>query len=208
MLGRKATGEGRVRSVAAARAGEMARPAEINRMLVGLRAAGLKMTPQRMAIVREIAADESHPSAQELFDRLRPASPSMSFATVYNTLAALRDAGLVVSLSLTPGSARFDPNMRPHDHAVCDGCGAVRDVLAGGAQRLARSSSSDDPAPSTSAMSAIGFEVRSVERTFRGLCLACARVTAPAASTATRAATSRAPSSLAHPPVTRKETRA
>jgi len=133
-------------------------------MLRRLRATGLKMTPQRMAIVREIAADESHPSAQELFDRLKPTSPSMSFATVYNTLAALCDAGLVMSLSLAPGSTRFDPNMRPHDHAVCDDCGGVRDVLV---ERAPTSSG-------MSAMSAIGFEVRSVERIFRGLCLACA----------------------------------
>jgi Fur family peroxide stress response transcriptional regulator len=150
-------------------------------MWARLRAAGLKMTPQRVAIVRQIAADESHPSAQELFDRLRPTSPSMSFATVYNTLAALCDAGLVASLALAPGSTRFDPNMRPHDHAVCDRCGDVRDVLTAAAPRLRRSSTSDG-APS--AMSAIGFEVRSVERIFRGLCLACARGAAPGAAPA------------------------
>src|SRR3954451_21490885 len=102
----------------------------VERMLAGVRAAGLKLTPQRMAIVRALAADTSHPTAQELFERLRPALPTMSFATVYNTLDALASAGLCVALSLSPGPARFDPNMEAHYHAVCDRCGLVRDVPA------------------------------------------------------------------------------
>jgi len=97
-------------------------------MLDGVRAAGLKLTPQRIAIVRAIAGDPSHPTAQEIFDRLQSSMPTMSFATVYNTLDALAHAGLCGSLSLAPGPARFDPNMEPHHHAVCDGCGLVRDV--------------------------------------------------------------------------------
>ncbi len=97
-------------------------------MLACVRASGLKLTPQRMAIVRELAADPTHPTAQELFERLRAALPTMSFATVYNTLDALASAGLCAALSLAPGPARFDPNMQAHHHAVCDRCGLVRDV--------------------------------------------------------------------------------
>ena len=141
--------------------------AAVQALLARVRAAGLKMTPQRMAIVREVAADESHPSAQELFDRLRPGMPTMSFATVYNTLAALCAAGLGTSLSLAPGSTRFDPNMHAHDHVVCDRCGAVRDVVEPVAPR---------PLPATQALAktAPGFTVRVVEQIFRGLCLDCA----------------------------------
>jgi Fe2+ or Zn2+ uptake regulation protein len=139
-------------------------------MLAGVRAAGLRLTPQRMAVVRELAGDESHPTAQELFDRLRPALPTMSFATVYNTLAALSDAGLCGSMSLTAGSAgRFDPNMQPHDHLVCDGCGAVRDLPAGAAPTAGAA-----PAARRSvARTAPGFELRAVEQIFRGLCAEC-----------------------------------
>src|SRR3954451_12253561 len=110
----------------------------VERMLAGVRAAGLKLTPQRMAIVRALAADTSHPTAQELYERLRPALPTMSFATVYNTLDALRAAGLCAALSLSPGSGRFDPNMQPHHHAVCDGCGSVTDIPASAAPRARR----------------------------------------------------------------------
>ena len=96
-------------------------------MLADLKRAGLKLTPQRIAIVREIADDFSHPTAQALFERLRPAFPTMSFATVYNTLDALAGCGLTGSLNLG-GAVRFDPNTDPHHHAVCDACGMVVDI--------------------------------------------------------------------------------
>ncbi len=137
-------------------------------MLACVRASGLKLTPQRMAIVRELAADPTHPTAQELFERLRPALPTMSFATVYNTLDALAAAGLCASLSLSPGPARFDPNMQPHHHAVCDRCGLVRDVLW--------DEGDPDPAQAADGPSRHppGFQIRAVELTYRGLCAACA----------------------------------
>ena len=134
-------------------------------MVECVRASGLKLTPQRLAIVRELAGDPTHPTAQELFDRLRPALPTMSFATVYNTLDALAAAGLCSSLALSPGPARFDPNMRAHHHAVCDRCGLVRDVP---------SEAPGEEAPPALA-AAPGFRVRAVERIYRGFCAACAR---------------------------------
>jgi len=147
-------------------------PASIDRMLAGVRAAGLKLTPQRLAIVRELAADESHPTAQELYDRLRPSLPTMSFATVYNTLDALSAAGLCAALALSPGSGRFDPNMQPHHHLVCDACGAVRDLPLGASPLAAAPEEASFRRAATRA--APGFEVRSVERILRGLCAACA----------------------------------
>ncbi|MEJ7729715.1 MAG: Fur family transcriptional regulator [Polyangiaceae bacterium] len=141
------------------------REASAGVMLARLRESGLKLTPQRMAIVRELCADPIHPTAQELYERLRPTLPTMSFATVYNTLDALASAGLCGALSLSPGASRFDPNMFPHHHAVCDGCGMVRDVPRNEAESM--------PGPSTPL--APGFEVRAVEWIYRGLCADCAR---------------------------------
>lgn len=135
-------------------------------MLEDLKRAGLKMTPQRIAIVRLFAVDESHPTAQALFERLRPEFPSMSFATVYNTLDALATAGLSGTIRLG-NAARFDPNTTAHHHAVCDKCGAVRDVPA-------RSLASSSAARRRVARVAPGFQVRSVERIYRGLCPSCA----------------------------------
>ena len=144
----------------------------VEKMLAGVRAAGLKLTPQRMAIVKELASDETHPTAQEIFERLKPGLPTMSFATVYNTLGALSEAGLCAAMSLSPGSGRFDPNMTPHHHVVCDVCGAVRDVPAApavseGGLEFATARAVAQVAP--------GFDIRSVERIFRGVCSACSK---------------------------------
>jgi Fe2+ or Zn2+ uptake regulation protein len=142
--------------------------AAMGRMLGALKQRGLKLTPQRFAIIRSLADDPTHPTAQELFARLRPDLPTMSFATVYNTLSALTDAGLCASRALTPGPARFDPNCTPHDHAVCDACGKVADV----------------PAPGSGAQPPTNFQVRTIERIYRGLCSDC--LARPAAHATTK----------------------
>lgn len=153
-------------------------------MVAGLRRAGLKVTPQRVAIVRELAGDPTHPTAQELFERLRGSDhssgvPSMSFATVYNTLDALARSGLCESLALAPGATRFDANMHPHNHAVCDLCGMVRDVPS---QTPAPASASPSQRAGSGAVAPLdggvptsiaGFAVRAVEQIYRGVCAAC-----------------------------------
>ncbi len=137
------------------------------RMVEDLQQKQLKLTPQRLAILRLFCADESHPTAQDLYARLRASFPTMSFATVYNTLDALALAGLSQTLHLGGESraSRFDPNVEPHHHAVCDFCGRITDIPS--AQRT----SGSDAAALQSA--APGFGVRSVERVYRGLCAAC-----------------------------------
>lgn len=139
-------------------------------MIERLRRAGLRMTAQRLAIVRTFAADLTHPTAQELFERLRAEFPQMSFATVYKTLDTLARAGLSGTLRLG-SAARFDPNVGPHHHAVCESCGLVVDVpvrsLAPGAaarRKLQR------VAPH--------FHVRAIERVYRGVCPACSAASA------------------------------
>jgi len=128
-------------------------------LLEALRSAGLRLTPQRLAIVECFAADETHPTALELHERLRGRFPTMSVATVYNTLSALGSIGHCRQLDMG-GPSRFDPNVAPHDHAVCERCGAIRDVeLDAGTDRVR-----DLP----------DFEVARVERIYRGICARCA----------------------------------
>ncbi len=140
---------------------------DVDAIIRRVRAAGLKLTPQRLAIVRELATDPTHPTAQELYERLRREQPTMSFATVYNTLDALAAAGLCSSLALAPGASRFDANMAPHDHLVCDGCGLVRDI-----HRAATGDHAGSP-PAPVAAAPAGFLVRAVEQIYRGLCVTC-----------------------------------
>lgn len=166
----------------AAHAGHQAEPAQATHSILDrLRACGLKLTPQRMAIVRELAADPSHPTAQELFERLRPSLPTMSFATVYNTLDALAREGLCAALSLSPGASRFDANMEAHNHAVCDRCGLVRDVTPANELPRERVVTSASAAPTHAGGSPLprGFDVRAVEMIYRGLCADCAKASSP-----------------------------
>jgi Fe2+ or Zn2+ uptake regulation protein len=137
-----------------------------------LRDAGLKATPQRLAILRALDGDETHPTAQELYERLHGEFPTLSVATVYNTLSALTRMSRCVPLELG-GPVRFDPNVTAHDHAVCERCGRIRDVLTDDeltdqANRARRSSTS-----TSTNTSLAGFEVRRVERIYRGFCAQC-----------------------------------
>jgi Fe2+ or Zn2+ uptake regulation protein len=129
--------------------------------ITALREAGLKITPQRMAVVECLIGDVTHPTANALYERLRPRFPSMSVATIYNTLSALDAIGRCRRLDLG-GPSRFDPNVQPHDHAVCERCGAMRDI--------------DRPLepPSPPLRTLPGFLVERVERIYRGLCAQCA----------------------------------
>lgn len=130
-----------------------------------LRDAGLKATPQRLAILRSLVGDETHPTAQELYERLSLEFPSLSVATVYNTLSALTRIARCTPLELG-GPVRFDPNVEPHDHAVCERCGAIRDV----SQEPAADGGAAEREPLA------GFAVKRVERIYRGLCATCAQL--------------------------------
>jgi Fur family peroxide stress response transcriptional regulator len=144
-----------------------------------LREAGLKATPQRIAILRALDGDETHPTAQELYERLIGEFPTLSVATVYNTLSALTRAARCVPLELG-GPVRFDPNVTAHDHAGCERCGRIRDVdlqpSAADAATLDSSSSNSSNSTKTDANRAAplaGFEVHRVERIYRGFCAQC-----------------------------------
>jgi Fur family peroxide stress response transcriptional regulator len=94
----------------------------------GLREAGLRLTHQRLEIVRAIAADETHPDVETVYRSVRERVPTISLDTVYRTLATLTGRGLVTRVLFTPGPARYDANQTRHHHFVCTRCGLVRDV--------------------------------------------------------------------------------
>ena len=93
-----------------------------------IRDAGLRLTHQRLEILRAIAADETHPDVVMLYEAVRERVPTISLDTVYRTLATLTERGLISRVSFTPGPARYDANPSRHHHFVCTRCGLVRDV--------------------------------------------------------------------------------
>ncbi|MEJ5253771.1 MAG: transcriptional repressor [Acidimicrobiales bacterium] len=136
----------------------MKSPAELTELF---RRQGLKVTPQRQCIFRALAGNEAHPSAESVYEQVRAEMPTISLRTVYQTLNDLAAMGELNQLDLGTGSARFDPNLDPHHHLVCDRCGEVRDIYA------------DFTDVHVPAGAAHGYEVSATEIVFRGLCPRC-----------------------------------
>ncbi|MBI2529166.1 MAG: transcriptional repressor [Candidatus Rokubacteria bacterium] len=94
------------------------------------RASGLRVTGQRLAVYRVLAADPSHPTAEAVYASLQPQMPSLSRATVYRILESLEREKLIRRVSTTAGGTRFDANLAPHQHLVCRVCGRIADFSA------------------------------------------------------------------------------
>src|SRR5512145_1119665 len=89
---------------------------------------GFKRTPQRLSILEHLDGNTSHPSAEEIFRVVGKKNPSMSFATVYNTLNTLVQAGAVRELTIDPDRKRYDPDTSSHHHLICLDCKKVVDI--------------------------------------------------------------------------------
>jgi Fur family peroxide stress response transcriptional regulator len=92
------------------------------------RDAGLKLTPQRLAILEFLDGNKEHPSAEDVYKAVSRKFPTMSLATVYNTLMTLKQRGLVKELTMDPLRMRFDPQPTPHHHLICMDCRKIIDI--------------------------------------------------------------------------------
>ncbi len=90
-----------------------------------------KRTPQRLAILDYLEGNTSHPSAVTIYRAVSKKYQSMSFATVYNTLHALTQAGALRELTIDPERKRYDPNTSPHNHLICVFCSKIVDIPEG-----------------------------------------------------------------------------
>ncbi|MDQ7788339.1 MAG: Fur family transcriptional regulator [Thermodesulfovibrionales bacterium] len=93
-----------------------------------IKEAGLKLTPQRLAILDYLRDNLEHPSAEDIYKAMLERFPTMSLATVYNTLETLREKGAIQEVTIDPQKKRFDPNPRPHHHLICTRCKRVLDI--------------------------------------------------------------------------------
>ena len=89
---------------------------------------GIKLTPQRLAILDYLEGNTGHPSADDIYKAVQQTFPTMSFATVYTTLETLRQRGMLAELTIDPAKKRFDPNTERHHHLICTSCKKVVDV--------------------------------------------------------------------------------
>lgn len=127
-----------------------------------LRAPPIRMTMQRRAVLQVVQEARDHPTAMEIFERVRARYPHIAYSTVYTALNALVEAGLVRELRIGKHPTRYDGRTEHHHHALCDGCGRVVEVEVG---------------LCTCQLDAIrsetGFQARQVHVEIRGLCPEC-----------------------------------
>ena len=128
-----------------------------------LREADLKLTPQRFAVLDYLIHSPGHPTAEQISADLNRRFPRASRATVYNTLNALRDAGLIHEIYMDDRVARYDANIEDHHHFICRVCDRLEDVSRERIGPLSRC----DLGP--------GYRVENHTVVMRGVCAACDR---------------------------------
>jgi Fur family transcriptional regulator, peroxide stress response regulator len=136
----------------------------IESLSTALRVAGLRLTQQRLEVLREIAGTEDHPGVETIYGRVRERVPTISLDTVYRSLGALADLGLVRRVTTAGGPVRYDANLSRHHHFVCTRCGLVRDV---------ESAQPDGWEPAAEAL--LPGTVESIEVHLMGMCAGCRR---------------------------------
>ena len=87
-----------------------------------------RTTRQLTAVFNALQGDHSHPSAEEVYNRVRKTEPQVSLGTVYRNLQRLTEEGKIRTVHLGDRNARYDPTLEEHDHFICQRCGRVDDV--------------------------------------------------------------------------------
>jgi len=100
----------------------------MNNAISMLRQCDIQPTPQRIAVVEHVLKNQTHPTAEEVLEHARRRCPTVSRATVYNTLNLLVDKGLLKTQLLREGTVVFDPNVNSHHHFIDEETGDIYDI--------------------------------------------------------------------------------
>ena len=100
----------------------------LDAMLAKLKSHDFRITPQRHAVLRILAASEEHPSVAEIYEAVRVEFPTTSLATIYKTVSLLKEIGEVLELGFHDGNNRYDGTRPfPHPHVICTQCKKIMD---------------------------------------------------------------------------------
>jgi Fur family peroxide stress response transcriptional regulator len=139
--------------------------ARFDELIATLKEHDFRLTPQRVELVRLIAVSEGHPSAAQLYEQIKRKFPTMSPATVYKTLALLKELGQVMEIDLRDDS-HYDGNRpQPHAHIICMKCNKIVD----GEMLL-------DPEIVTQMENMSGYSILRPQLSFYGLCPDCQKI--------------------------------
>ncbi len=141
-------------------------------MLASLRRRAIRVTPQRLAILRVLAASEGHPAVEQIHARVARDFPTTSLATVYKTVALLKQLGEVLELGFADASSRYDGHRPfPHPHLICTRCRKILDPDLEAVETLGR-----EIAAKT------GFRIETHRLDFFGICPDCLQPEEPPAA--------------------------
>ncbi len=138
--------------------------ARLDQMLAKLKARKFRLTPQRLAVLKVLAASTTHPSVDDIYAEVKQVFPTTSLATIYKTVSMLKELQEVLEIRFNEGS-RFDGNKPyPHPHILCLHCHAIVDPeLSGVAALLAEAAARS------------GYQIVDHRLNFFGLCPRCQR---------------------------------
>ena len=131
-------------------------------LIAALRATGRRVTTPRLLVHRHLRAADRHVTAEQLHAELARQVPSLSAATVYDTLDLLDELGLIRRVSTPRGATTYDSRTDDHHHLACRACGRIEDLDA-----------AVDTAAAENAARAAGFAPGFAQLTVSGLCSAC-----------------------------------
>ncbi len=121
-----------------------------------------RFSRKRQAILDTIRRSHCHPTADQVYQQLKPSFPDLSLATVYRNIALFKELGEIQSIGVVNGLEHFDGVTAPHTHFVCSRCGQVRDLDFALPDALLRQ-----------AQACSGGTVTSFQLQFYGLCPDC-----------------------------------
>ncbi len=95
-----------------------------------------RYSKKREAILEAVRSTHLHPTAEWVYQQLKPVHPELSLGTVYRNLNLFRAQGIIRCVGVVNGQERFDAETRPHSHFICDRCGAILDLEVGVDEKL------------------------------------------------------------------------
>lgn len=132
-------------------------------MIENLRKSGMRLTPQRLAICEILAQNHNHPTAMQIYEELKEKYPSLSHATVYNTLEVLMSFGCINALgNAGDDKVHYDANLEPHINLVCVNCHKIEDLPSDHVNHLSQDITNSS-----------GFKIHGARIVYYGLCTAC-----------------------------------
>lgn len=100
------------------------------RIMEEFRKKSFRATPQRIAIAQVVLNSKDHPTAEQVYQAVKKKYPTLSLATVYQTLNLLTKINMLQELGFNEGTSRYDPDTSPHINIICRNCGEIQDYQA------------------------------------------------------------------------------